>query len=164
MRDFMSFFGELIVMIAVCGVFYSIIPDGSQKKYVQFAISLCILASLIGPMLSVVSSLPEILEDAEFQVEKEEVDLEDDMTHAVIENSRKNIEDSVKTLLFERFGTPKENIKVFLELDTSDLANIEILSIQAEVRSSSLADRIRMKEYLSEQFLDSCEIQITYKE
>ncbi len=161
MRELMAFFGEFIVITAVAGMLYTLAPEGSQKKYMQFAISLCVLAALIGPMLSVVSSLPDILEDAELTVEDEAVDLENDLQSAVIEQSRKNIEESVVLMLSERFDLKRKDIRVEVELDSSDTANIKILSVTVSVPKTSAVERAQMKRYLSEEFRETSEIKIT---
>ncbi len=161
MQELMTFFGEFIVVTAVAGMLYTLAPEGAQKKYMQFAISLCVLTALIGPMLSVVSSLPEILEDAELSFEDERLDVENDLQYAVIEQSRSNIEESVVLLLSERFDIESEEIRVTVELDSSDMENIKILSVTVSVPGSSAVERTQMKQYLSEEFRETAEIKIT---
>ncbi len=160
MREFLTFFGELVVVIAVAGLFYTLAPEGSQKKYIQLAISLSLLAALIGPMLSVVSDLPRILEDAEFDVEQEEDVSEGELTEAVIAESKRNIEEAVASLLMSKYDLEREALTVSVSLDASDPQNIEILSVLVNATGTTHLERQKMKAYLTEQLLEQCEIRI----
>ena len=112
MKDFIAFFGEFIVVIAVGGMFYAMAPDGAQKKYIHFAISLCVLAAIMGPMISVVSSLPEMLEEVEMEVEEHQVEIEENLTEAVISASRENMEASIIALLSQKYDIATEKLAV----------------------------------------------------
>ncbi len=164
MKEFMAFFGELIVILAVSGMFYALAPEGTQKKYIQFAISLCVLTALVGPMLSVVSSLPELLEDTEFEIEENEAEMKKTLEEAVISASRENIENSIKSLLAEKFALEKDTLSVSVVLDAEDTENIKIVSVTVTAPNTSAAMRSEMKRYLSEQLLHHGEIEITNKE
>ncbi len=161
MKDFIAFFGEFIVVIAVSGMFYAMAPDGSQKKYIHFAISLCVLAAIMGPMISVVSSLPEILEDAEFEVEENQIEMEENLTEAVISASRKNIEASISVLLSQKYDISKEQIAVSVTLDAENPENIEIVSIAVSVTDISNAKREEIRRYLAEQFMGEPSITVS---
>lgn len=161
MKDFIAFFGEFIVVIAVAGMFYVMAPDGAQKKYVHFAISLCVLAALIGPMLSVVSSLPEILEEAELDVEENRIDMEADLENAVISVSRENIEISIVSMLAQKFNIAAENLTASVLLNADDPSNIEIVSVRVSAADTTYIKRAEMKKYLSEILMEHCEIEVS---
>ncbi len=164
MEELLAFFGEFIVIIAVAGMFLMIAPEGGQKKYIRFAISLCVLASLIGPMLSVVSSLPDMFEEAEFEAENEGERLEEDANDLVIEESRKNIEKELFLLLSERYRLDEESLSVSVVLDASDIQNIQIRSVNVQVSGMSHVLREDMKRFLKEEMKGYSEIYISEKE
>ena len=156
MKDFIAFFGEFIVVIAVAGMLLAMAPDGSQKKYIHFAISLSVLSALIGPMLSVVSELPEILENAEFSVEVEQTDLEGNLEDAVIAASKRNMETSIASMLSQKFEIPEEKLHVSVVLNTDDTANIEIISVNVSEQDTTYIEREEMRKYLTEILMDHC--------
>ena len=161
MKDFIAFFGEFIVVIAVGGMFYAMAPDGAQKKYIHFAISLCVLAAIMGPMISVVSSLPEMLEEVEMEVEEHQVEIEENLTEAVISASRENIEALIIALLSQKYDIATEKLAVSVALDAKDPENIEIVSIDVRAEGISSAKREEMRRYLAEQFLGNLSITVS---
>lgn len=161
MKDFIAFFGEFIVVIAVAGMLLAMAPDGSQKKYIHFAISLSVLSALIGPMLSVVSELPEILENAEFSVEVEQTDLEGNLEDAVIAASKRNMETSIASMLSQKFEIPEEKLHVSVVLNTDDTANIEIISVNVSAKDTTYIEREEMRKYLTEILMDHCKVDIS---
>ena len=161
MKDFIAFFGEFIVVIAVAGMLLAMAPDGSQKKYIHFAISLSVLSALIGPMLSVVSELPEILENAEFSVEVEQTDLEGNLEDAVIEASKRNMETSIASMLSQKFEIPEEKLHVSVVMNTDDTANIEIISVNVSAQDTTYIEREEMRKYLTEILMDHCKVDIS---
>ncbi|MBO5047203.1 MAG: stage III sporulation protein AF [Clostridia bacterium] len=161
MKDFIAFFGEFIVVIAVGGMFYAMAPDGAQKKYIHFAISLCVLAAIMGPMISVVSSLPEMLEEVEMEVEEHQVEIEENLTEAVISASRENMEASIIALLSQKYDIATEKLAVSVALDAKDPENIEIVSIDVRAEGISSAKREEMRRYLAEQFLGNLSITVS---
>ena len=161
MKDFIAFFGEFIVVIAVGGMFYAMAPDGAQKKYIHFAISLCVLAAIMGPMISVVSSLPEMLEEVEMEVEEHQVEIEENLTEAVISASRENMEASIIALLSQKYDIATEKLAVSVALDAKDPENIEIVSVDVRAEGISSAKREEMRRYLAEQFLGNLSITVS---
>ena len=161
MKDFIAFFGEFIVVIAVAGMLLAMAPEGSQKKYIHFAISLSVLSALLGPMLSVVSELPQILENAEFSVEVEQTDLEENLEDAVIAASKKNMETSIASMLSQKFEIPEEKLHVSVVLNTDDTANIEIISVNVSAQDTTYIEREEMRKYLTEILMDHCRVDIS---
>jgi hypothetical protein len=161
MKDFIAFFGEFIVVIAVAGVFYAMSPEGTQKRYVNFAISLCVLAALIGPMISVVSALPEILEEAELDLEENRIDIEGNIEGQMISASRENIEATIISMISQRFDISAEKLTVAVTLNTEDPSNIEILSVTVRVADATYVRRAEIKKYLSDMLMDVCEVEVS---
>ena len=160
MKDFLAIFGEFITVIAVSGMLYQVIPEGSQKKYIQFAISLAVLTALIGPMISVVSSLPDTLRDVSLRTEDVETVVGEDLSDQLIEESTANIERSVVSLLSGRFDIAAEDLAVLAEVDASDPENIVIRRITVDVCGASAAQKREMETYLRSLFLEQSEIVI----
>ncbi len=160
MNDLLAFFGEFILILAVSGMLSALAPEGTAKKYVQFAISLAVLVSLIGPMLSVVSSLPELLEDAELSVEAENTELKTDLTEAVIAQTKMQMESSIRALLSEKTELSDENIAVTIHVNAEDPGNIKILSVEIGVRGSSVIEKAKIKDMVSDLFLGHCAVNL----
>jgi hypothetical protein len=164
MKEFIAFFGEWIVIVAVSGMLMQLMPEGAQKKYVQMAVSLCVLAALVGPMISVVSALPSTLENLDRITVREEEKLESSLHEAVVEKSREKIEASVQTLLAGKFGVPAPSVAVSIKLDDRDLENIVIREVCVTVENASAEVRREMKAYLDTLFLEQSEIVVLDKE
>ena len=89
MKEWIAYFGEIIVITAVSGLIYHIAPEGAMKKHLHFVISLCVLVSLAVPIFSIVTELPEIfgkgfeeVKEMEDKMEKSEEILEEVVTDA----------------------------------------------------------------------------------
>ncbi len=164
MREFVAFFGEFIVIIAVAGMLYGVVPDGSQKKYVQFAISLSVLASLMGPMISVVSDLPDMLREIEWSAEADRAFVEQELSDDVVLLSEEKIERSVEEHLIRKFGLQRENLEVDVVTDASDLQAIRIERVEIRLRNVSAMRRQEIKMYVQSLFLEQSEIVISDKE
>ena len=160
MKDLIAFFGEFIVVISLAGVFHAMVPDGAQKKYIQFVISLCVLTSLVGPMLSVVSSLPEILEDVELDLEENQIDMDALLDDTVVSASKKNIENAILSMVSQKFGISEGNITVSIFLNTEDLSDIQILSVDVRVEDATYVKRAEIEKYLSDMLMDHCKVNV----
>ncbi len=160
MKDFLAFFGEFIVVIAVSGMMSQLAPDGSQKKYVQFAISLSVLTALLGPMMSVVASLPDTLQNIEWRTEGDLALMEGALSDEVVSVSAENIERSVSALLSQKFGISEELLDVSVVLDDSDRQNIVIRRVEVRADGVSAAKKKEMKTYLQTLLLEQSEIVI----
>jgi hypothetical protein len=161
MKDLIAFFGEFIVVISVAGIFHAMSPEGAQKKYIHFVISLCVLTSLVGPMLSVVSSLPEFLEDVELGLEENQFDMDALLDDAVVSASKENIENAISSMISQKFGISTENITVSIFLDAEDLSNIQILSVNVRVEDATYVKRAEIEKYLLDMLMDHCEVNVS---
>ena len=112
-------------------------------------------------MLSVVSELPEILENAEFSVEVEQTDLEENLEDAVIAASKRNMETSIASMLSQKFEIPEEKLHVSVVLNTDDTANIEIISVNVSAQDTTYIEREEMRKYLTEILMDHCRVDIS---
>ena len=61
MSEIISYFGEVIILTAVSGVLFVVAPEGNVKKYINFVISICILAAIVAPMITAAVNLPDTI-------------------------------------------------------------------------------------------------------
>lgn len=158
MSEILSYFGEVIVLTAVSGILFAVAPEGNVKKYINFIISVCILAAVVAPMISAVTNLPEKirLDDAfEDAVAQES----EKMESAVVKASKNEIEKAICSLICTKFSLDEDVVSCEIELDTTDLSNIEITKIILGLPSSKNHENI--KNYIDEMFLGKSEIIIS---
>ncbi len=163
MTEWISYFGEIIVVVAVSGVLYAASPDGKTKKYVHFVISLCVLAATVFPLISLAEDLPKTIlsfEDAASDVQMRQ---EEELTGVLVETSKAEIEEAITALLCKKFDYAASDIDVNLTLDESDTQNIKITAISVTVSKVTTQTRARMKEYLEEMFLGETTVTVTPK-
>lgn len=153
MKEWLSYFGEIIVVIAVSGMLYTAAPDGKTKKYVQFILSLCVLSATVFPLISLAETLPRQISEIRYDISKEESTGEDEITDILVEASRAEIEEAITQMLCAKFDYDAGDIRVTLTLDAKDTENIRITAIRVDVNRVTTQTKARMKEYLEEIFL-----------
>lgn len=153
MKEWLSYFGEIIVVIAVSGVLYTAAPDGKTKRYVHFVISLCVLSATVFPLISLAEALPRQIAAIEYEAEREAAQSTDDITSVLVEASRAEIEQAITQMLCAKFDYEEDDIRVTLTLDASDVEEIRIIAIRVDVTRVTTQTKARMKEYLEEMFL-----------
>lgn len=164
MKEWISYFGEIIVVVAVSGVLYTAAPDGKTKKYVHFVISLCVLAATVFPLISLAEDLPKNLLSVEGGVSEIEQETADDLANAVVEASRAEIEEAIRALLCKKFDYKDSDIDVALTLDAKDTQNVKIIAISVKVSKVTTQTKARMKEYLEEMFLGETAVTVESRE
>ena len=92
------------------------------------------------------------------EVEEHQVEIEENLTEAVISASRENMEASIIALLSQKYDIATEKLAVSVALDAKDPENIEIVSIDVRAEGISSAKREEMRRYLAEQFLGNLSI------
>lgn len=99
MSEILSYFGEIIIITAISGILFTVAPEGNIKKYINFIISVCVLAAIVAPMISVVSKLPEKIRLEEWKYEEAGAEESEKIENAVINASKKEIESAICSLL-----------------------------------------------------------------
>lgn len=89
MSEILSYFGEIIIITAISGILFTVAPEGNIKKYINFIISVCVLAAIVAPMISVVSKLPEKIRLEEWKYEEAGAEESEKIENAVINASKK---------------------------------------------------------------------------
>ena len=153
MKEWVSYFGEIIVVIAVSGMLYAAAPDGKTKRYVQFVLSLCVLSATVFPLISLAETLPRKISEIRYDISKEEVASEDEITDILVEASRAEIAEAITQMLCAKFDYDEKAIRVTLTLDARDTEAIRITAIRVDVDHVTTQTKARMEEFLEDVFL-----------
>ena len=73
MEKLSGFVLSVLTVCVISGIVIGVSPEGAMKKYINYIISLCVLAAIITPIISIFSSVPQYSEDIEriFEEHKE---------------------------------------------------------------------------------------------
>lgn len=156
MREFASYFGEIIVITAVSGLLFTAAPEGNMKKYIKFVISVALVAALTVPLLSIAASLPKVLLSG--SVPAEVGAAEGRAENILVDASKKELEDAIVSYVAEKYGLLRGQMRCDLVLDTSDISAIRIVKIRLIVPRG--CDKEEIRRGLSEMFLYQSEIEI----
>lgn len=151
MSEILSYFGEIIVITAVSGILFTVAPEGNIKKYINFIISICILAAIVAPMISMVSKLPDKIRIEAGKLEEAGAEESQKMENAVVNASKKEIESAICAFIASKFGLEEDTVACEIELDTRDSSNIEITKISIQIPAGKNKDKIR--NYIDDMFL-----------
>ena len=151
MSEILSYFGEIIIITAISGILFTVAPEGNIKKYINFIISVCVLAAIVAPMFSVVSKLPEKIRLEEWKYEEAGAEESEKIENAVINASKKEIESAICSLLSSKFDLDAKEIACEIELDAKDPSNIEITEIRIVIPAGKSKEKIR--NYIDDMFL-----------
>ena len=160
MKEWIAYFGEIIVITAVSGLIYHIAPEGAMKKHLHFVISLCVLVSLAVPIFSIVTELPEIFEKGFEEVKGMEDMTNEDLTESLIAVSKREIEEAVASYISEVYGIDGGSISVGTVLNAEDPSAIEISEIRVVLAGDVSADTEEIRRALDEMFLGKSEITV----
>ena len=160
MKEWIAYFGEIIVITAVSGLIYHIAPEGAMKKHLHFVISLCVLVSLAVPIFSIVTELPEIFGKGFEEVKEMEDVTNEDLTESLIAVSKSEIEEAVASYISEIYGIAGESISVETVLNAEDPSAIEISAIRIVLAGDVSADTEEIRRALDEMFLGKSEITV----
>ena len=160
MKEWITYFGEIIVITAVSGLLYHIAPEGAMKKHLHFVISLCVLVSLAVPMFSVVTELPKMFEKGFEEVKNMEDVTGESVTESLIAASKSEIEEAIASYISEVYGIDRGHISVACVLDAQDPSAIGISEICIILGGDVRADTEEIRRELDEMFLGKSEITV----
>lgn len=140
MVDFFSNWAEGIIVISIIGVIIEmILPEGNNKKYVKIVIGVCVLFSIISPILS------KFNKDIEVNAEIYEKYFDDEIISNVVAKEsnvnkiyESNIKTSIKTEL-ENIGYTAENIEI--EINEENVEQIE--SMKMSIKKSKNIENVK---------------------
>ena len=164
MKEWITYLGEVVLITAVSGLLYHIVPEGTMKKHLHFVISLCVLVALTVPMFSMVMELPGIFEKSFEEVKRNEEIGEGDLEESLIAVSKKEIESAIASYISEVYGISAGQIAVETVLDASDPEAIEIIEIIVTLSGDVQADTGKIRRALHEMFLEKSKITVTEAE
>lgn len=159
LREYLS---SLVIVAAAAGLFSAFSPvSGAMKKYINYAIALAVVLVVLSPLKSVlkmIESLDELiildtLDADSYASERERTD------QWILEKSQETIQEGIQTLLYDRFGIPKEEAKVSLVLDSSDPGAVVIQKIRIQLTGYAMWQNAReIENYIFS--LVSCECEV----
>jgi hypothetical protein len=164
MNQWMTYFGELILVTAVSGLLYHIVPEGNMKKHLHFVISLCVLVTLAVPMFSVLAQLPEVFEQGFEQVRTEESAADTQLEETLIAASKKEIESALCTYISEVYKIDADRISAETVLDAEDRSAIEIRKIDIVIYGNTQTPADEIRRALEEMFLGKSEITVSVRQ
>ena len=160
MKEWITYFGEIIFITAVSGLLYHVAPEGAMKKHLHFVISLCVLVSLAVPMFSIVTELPEIFEKGFEEVKQMEDVTGAEVTESLIAASKSEIEGAIASYISGVYGIDGGSISVETVLNAEDPSAIEIREICVILVGEARADTEEIRRELYEMFLGKSEITV----
>lgn len=156
MQEITAYFGEIIVITAISGILFTAAPEGNIKKYINFVLSVCILAAVIAPMLGVIAKLPSEIRYREDDFKDVSADEKEHLESALVSASKKEIERAIGSLVCTKFGFDDRSVTVDITLDDRNKEAIEIIKIQITVPDGTKKKEI--SSYMSDMFLGKSKI------
>ncbi|MBE6541919.1 MAG: hypothetical protein E7672_05685 [Ruminococcaceae bacterium] len=134
-----AYINSLIVTMLICQISTVVTPENS-KKYVRIICSLVILLTLIGPIIDLRDSLPDI------------GNYFSDMTSMESENEARNGYSAAASMIFsyvdEKFSINGDDVRITFITDEGD----ELQEIQIFVKNCPYAAREEIKRVTEEEF------------
>lgn len=153
--------GFVLSLLSVCvisGIATGLSPDGTMKRYIKYVVSLCVLAAIITPVISVFTSI-NIYEDELTELFGEHAETTDNAEKRLIETQKKAIEEAIADIISNKFGIGKDKVTVETEIDATVKSAIEVRKIMITVRERCRAEEIR--NYIEEMFYGTARVTIT---
>ncbi len=137
MEQIRQYVFSIFLISFVCGIVLLLAPDGNGrklKKPTQFLTALCILLALLAPLRSGLRQLKNQLVSQ--SVAWPTADLSDSFSSSdrILEQSKKNMEDTIAEFISEQMRYEKERISVAVELNDEDLQSVKITAIIVRVK------------------------------
>lgn len=158
MEGFKAYAIALVTVCVCAGLVTQLAPEGELKKYLRYIVSLCVLAALISPVISVFVSLPELAEKIETTSDSGFTESES-YEEQLISVRKKAVEDSIKSLIAAKFSLPEEKISLSIEIDAKNVSAIEIKAINIVLYCQ--ADKNGITAYVSEMFYGTAKVTVT---
>ena len=125
MSDLSALISSVFLISVSAAIITQMSPDGELRKYIRFIAGLSVIASIAFPIISVVRSLPDKMEN--ISSEANEMPEFDNME--IVSAAVRNIELELCADIEAEFGLEKESVTAEVLIDASDLSNILITDI-----------------------------------
>lgn len=161
MNAFIEFLKSFCIVAIVSGMVLVILPSERFKKHIKLIISLCVVSSLISPVISFAKEVPKNIGNISFGAGDVKDAIYSEIYSDITSNTRDNLENEIEKLLCSRFGFEDKEVFVIVTLDTKNISAVNITDIN--VFLSDISEKDEIKSYLSELFLYSVNINIMKK-
>ena len=161
MREWISYLGEIVLVTAVSGLFYTVSPEGNLKKHLHFVISLCIVISLAVPMFSMIMDLPEIFEKSFEEAARGEMGTNEKLEDSLVSVSKKEIEKAIASYVAGKYAIEETAISVETVLDAEDPESIEIREIHVKIGGERSVSFEKIRSDLHEMFLGKSRVTVS---
>ena len=161
MNAFTEFLKSFCIVSIVSGMVLVILPSERFKKHIKLIISLCVVSSLISPVISFAKEVPKNIGNISFGDGDIKDTIYSEIYSDITSNTRDNLENEIEKLICSRFGFEDKEVFAVVALDTKNISAVNITDINIFLSDISKKDEI--KSYLSELFLYSVNINIMKK-
>ncbi len=123
----------LTVALAV-GIMNALSPDAKLGKYVKYLSSLVVVLIILSPLARVSGSLlsfSDMMSSSEYSG-----DGEGGLENSVLNQTKKNLENSLKDMLYSRFSIAEASVNADFILDASDIEAVVIERIDIGIYPS----------------------------
>lgn len=158
MEKLSGFVLSVLTVCVISGIVIGVSPEGAMKKYINYIISLCVLAAIITPIISIFSSVPQYSEDIE-RIFEEHKETDTDAEAKLIEAQKAAVETAIRDTIVKKFDIGEDRIFVEIAIDSTNKSAIEIRYIDISVKGKGPSGEI--KEYIEEMFYGTAKVTVS---
>ena len=153
MEKLSGFVLSVLTVCVISGIVIGVSPEGAMKKYINYIISLCVLAAIITPIISIFSSVPQYSEDIE-RIFEEHKETDTDAEAKLIEAQK-----AIRDTIVKKFDIGEDRIFVEIAIDSTNKSAIEIRYIDISVKGKCPSGEI--KKYIEEMFYGTAKVTVS---
>ena len=141
----------ILVVSFIGGIFNTLIPDGSIKKYVKYVVSLVCVISLVSPITALVLNATNIKSNISNYFDKIIVDEKINATNSLIlSTTKEKISEGIKKTTIEKYKFDENEVFVSVEFNEENSSAISIKEICVILTGkSSWTDCEAVEKYLN---------------
>lgn len=158
MEKLSGFVFSLLTVCVISGIATGLSPEGTMKRYIKYIVSLCVLAAIITPVISIFSSLPMQGEELS-ELFGDHGEATGDSEEKLIETQKKAVEQAITDVVSNKFGIDKGKLTVGIKIDATNKSAIEIREINIVCRVVCRKEEIR--NYIEEMFYGTARVTVT---
>ena len=158
MEKLSGFVLSVLTVCVISGIVIGVSPEGAMKKYINYIISLCVLAAIITPIISIFSSVPQYSEDIE-RIFEEHKETDTDAEAKLIEAQKAAVETAIRDTIVKKFDIGEDRIFVEIAIDSTNKSAIEIRYIDISVKVKCPSGEI--KKYIEEMFYGTAKVTVS---
>ena len=156
MEKLSGFVLSVLTVCVISGIVIGVSPEGAMKKYINYIISLCVLAAIITPIISIFSSVPQYSEDIE-RIFEEHKETDTDAEAKLIEAQKAAV--AIRDTIVKKFDIGEDRIFVEIAIDSTNKSAIEIRYIDISVKGKCPSGEI--KKYIEEMFYGTAKVTVS---